>query len=156
MTTPANYIVVGYTTSDHLLIDLDLCGWLKAQKIARQIMQDYPDVGDCLIAESSPHHYHLVYDDGLTWGRIVHIIETLAELQIVEDKYLSVRKFRRDLTLRVSEKTGAVRYHPAPRPRLIIQSCHKCNQRKGIRAYLNVLRAFAEANYDRIPKEVLD
>jgi len=157
MTAPsdANKLVVGYTTQTHLLVDLDVCSWPKAQAVAKMIMRARPQLGDCLIVESSPAHYHLVFDDFATWKAIVYQIETLADLQIVQENFRQVRQFRRDLTLRVSDKIGAVKYHPVPQPRLIFQQVHRCNNHDGIKQYLGVLNAFNPTPYELIPKEVI-
>src|SRR5216684_1665542 len=121
MTAPSgkNLIVVGYTTQEHLLVDLDICTWVKVQGVAKQMCKSYPELGDVLIVESSPVHYHLVFDDRITWRYIVSTIETLYDLGLVEENYRQVRTFRRDLTLRVSDKTGQQRYHAVPNPKLI-------------------------------------
>ncbi len=157
MTAPApkNLIVVGYTTQEHLLVDLDKCSWLKAQAVAKMIMRQWPVVGDCLIVRSSPFHFHLVFDNQLDWDTIVRIIETLADLGIVEEKYRQVRHFRRDLTLRVSDKIGEQRNYPVPQPKLILQHRGSDSRYKGIQRYLQILAAFTEAEYDLIPKEVI-
>src|SRR5258708_8197588 len=154
MTAPSdsNKIVVGYTTQTHLLVDLDNCSWVKAQAAAKLIMHSYRMVGDCLIVESSPAHYHLVFDDRLEWDTIVHIIEVIADLQLVQENFRQVRTFRRDITLRVSDKIGAVRYHAIPQPKLILQTGHMCDGFHGIRQYLDILNAFNPVPYDLIPK----
>ena len=157
MTAPSdtNKLVVGYTTQTHLLVDLDNCSWAKAQGAAKMIMRSYPFVGDMLIVESSPSHYHLVGDNFLRWDQIVNVVESIADLQLVDENYRLAREFRRDLTLRVSDKIGAVRYHAVPQPKLIIQTGFPVSPWKGIQRYLDVLNAFNPTPYDLIPKEVI-
>lgn len=135
-------LIVGYTTQDHLLLDLDHTSLFKAVKIAKMIQKEYPDVGDCLVVESSKDHYHLVFDDVLEWEQIVRIISTLAALNIVEKNYRDVRNFRRDLTLRVSEKHTALNTRPVPEPVLLICCNHSCDRAGKIEQYLNVLSCF--------------
>jgi hypothetical protein len=158
MTAPSfeNYIVVGYTTQEHLLVDLDSCSWIEVQGLARIIMRNYPYAGDCLIVESSENRYHLVFDDFMPWNTIVSVVEVMAFLGIVEAKYANVRTFRRDITLRVSEKIGEQRTHPVPKPKLILQTVHNCDGFNGIQRYLDVLKPFNPTPYVLIDKEVIE
>jgi len=157
MTAPSdsNKIVVGYTTQEHLLVDLDGCSWVKVQALASMICKAWPILGDVLIVESSPAHYHLIFDNRVTWDTIVRVIETLYDLGVVEENYRQVRNFRRDLTLRVSDKIGTMRYHEVPNPKLILQTRHDYKQAVGIRRYLDMLNAFNPISYYSIPKEVI-
>jgi hypothetical protein len=138
----ANFLVVGYTCQDHLLIDLDGCSLYKADRIARMIREEWPWVGMCLVVESSPMHHHLVYDSKLPWGMITSIVQTLAALGVVEKNYAQVRTFRRDLTLRVSDKHGVERYRPVPKPLYLIGYNLVSGQPYGVRRYLQTLQAF--------------
>ena len=137
-----NFLVVGYTTQDHLLVDLDNCSEYKAFILATKIISEYPFLGDCLIVESSEAHYHLIFDDYVSWERLVKIIEILADLGIVQKNYAQVRTFRRDLTLRISDKKGEDRYRPPPKPICEIKVNHTCNGHYGIGKYLYYLRMF--------------
>lgn len=150
-------LVVGYTTQEHLLVDLDSCSLFKACKIARMIQADYPDVGDCLVVKSSSNNFHLVFDDRLEWETIVRIIDVLAALNIVEKNYRDVRNFRRDLTLRVSEKRAVDGIRPVPEPVVMLFCRHSCDDSRCIEKYLNVLEAFND-HIDFVPmstREVL-
>jgi len=138
------------------LLDLDNCSWVKVQGLARIIMKHYPQAGDCLIVESSENRYHLIFNNRLSWDTIVNVVEVLAVLGIVEAKYVKVRTFRRDITLRVSEKIGEQRTHPLPQPKLILQTVHNSDGFNGIQLYLNVLKPFNPTPYDLISKEVIE
>lgn len=135
-------LVVGYTTQDHLLVDLDDCSFFKAARIAKIIGRTWPDVGDCLVVESSPSHFHLIYDDIMEWEQIVRIIDTLAKLNIVEKNYRDVRNFRRDLTLRVSEKRAVDGVRQSPRLRALLKLEHNCNEGDRILEYMCILTTF--------------
>jgi hypothetical protein len=143
MTTQESGLVVGYTTQDHLLIDLDNSSLWKARIIAKEIMAEWPYVGDCLIVESSDKNHHLIFDNKMPWFQISHIIMTLAGLDIVELNFAWVRELRHDLTLRISPKHYISRVSPAPRIRgyLINKWFVDCPQ-YGIQKYLSALQAF--------------
>ncbi len=83
-----------------------------------------------------------MYDLRMTWPRIVKIIETLAALGIVERNYLSVRSFRRDLTLRVSPKHGVDRNREAPEPVCFVGVHAYDKPVYGIPRYLRLLGIF--------------
>ncbi len=139
-------LVCGYTTRQHLLLDLDETSQDRAVALARLIMESYPDVGDCLVLESStpsvksclkyddngvPHerwvyqNFHLVFDAPVGWARCVHIIETLWALGCLNPEYMDIRQFRGDMTLRTSPKQLHHRTIPAPKP---IQHLLNANQ----------------------------
>lgn len=148
-----NFLVVGYTTQDHLLVDLDNCSEYKAKILANKILSEYPFLGDCLIVKSSDAHYHLIFDDLVKWERLVRIIEVLADLGIVQKNYAQVRTFRRDLTLRISDKKGVDRYRPVPDPICEITVPHECNNHNGVGKYLYYLRMFNQSAH---VKDIID
>ena len=142
--TANNFLVVGYTTQDHLLVDLDNCSIFKAEILVNKIQDEYPFLGDALLVRSSDQHYHVVFDDFVRWETLVRIIEVMADLGIVQKNYAQVRTFRRDLTLRISDKKGEDRIRPPPEVIEIMTVPHKCNDHNGIAKYLYHLRFFSE------------
>jgi len=132
-------VVMGYTTQRHLLVDLDNAGMDEAMYIAKEIRRTWPMVGGALVVESSPHHYHLVYDNYIDWSNIEDIIESLADIGVVEQNYAWIRTFRRDLTLRVSDKKGVDYYRPAPTP---VAEVETGGFRAGVPDYLNLVIAY--------------
>jgi hypothetical protein len=108
---------VGYTTKEHLILDLDRAKSLtKAIKFARMSQAAWPDTGDCLLAYSSEGKYHAVYDSRLSWGRIMNICRTLAGLALLDRDFIKIRDFREDLTLRVSSVDRGLTKSAAPLP----------------------------------------
>jgi len=128
-------LITGYTTRDHLLLDLDDTTLGKATHVIQLIMNRWPEVGDCLILISSskpqrielryswnnsPYmkregdHFHLVFDGRIGWNKCCHICETLAGLKILEKDYEKIRTFRGDMTLRVSGATLLSGHKAAP------------------------------------------
>jgi hypothetical protein len=107
-------LIGGYTTRDHLLLDLDTAFVSKALSIAHMVIHDYPDVGNCLVLQSSAHGFHHVYGARLGWSRIVHVTETLAGLHILNADYMKIRKFRHDLTLRINTVDRGKGVQPEP------------------------------------------
>ena len=89
-------LVCGYTCQDHLLVDLDACSLWQAARIAIITRQEYPQVGDCLIVQSSEHHYHLIFDAKLEWEKIHDIVMTMGALGIVEKNFSMVRELRHE------------------------------------------------------------
>jgi hypothetical protein len=114
-------LIVGYTTTSHLLLDLDKHKTLPVTvRFIRMIQRSYPDVGDCLLVDSSPNlvlkHYHAVFDAFQSWQRITDITQTLACLGALNRDYMKIRKFRQDLTLRISSIDRALLGSEAPLP----------------------------------------
>lgn len=154
-----NLLIVGYTTRDHLLLDLDETSKFKASRLAQLIIESYPDVGNCLILESSTpskqsylkyddkgvpleywvkQNYHLVFDAYVGYSRCVHIIETLAELNVLQSEYLEIRQFRGDMTLRVSPKWLHHRVIEAPKTCAFVYAKTDTPFYGGIKAYQHV------------------
>lgn len=113
--------IVGYTTKEHLILDLDKTHSLFAtEKLVRLIQKEYTDVGDCLISQSSYDGFHCIFDDRLSWHRIMHVSRTLTGLNIVNRNFTTVRTFREDLTLRISSIDRGREKSEAPKPVVII------------------------------------
>jgi hypothetical protein len=149
--------IVGYTTKEHLLLDLDKSRSLFAtERLVRMIQKDYPEVGDCLISQSSYDGFHCIFDNRLSWSRIMAISRTLTGLGIVNRNFTKVRSFREDLTLRISSIDRGREKSEAPKPAEIISATgnylnsvdffmFKCKRSfSGIWEYLTCLSAFRE------------
>jgi len=126
---------LGYTTRRHLLLDLDDTGLPMAMRIARLIQENWPEVGDCLILQSSwaalrvelryswnnwpwikvtrPSH-HLVFDGLIGYNKCCRICEVLAGLRVLSKAFMEIRGFRGDMTLRVSPAPMRDKERPAP------------------------------------------
>lgn len=137
-----SFLVVGYTCQDHLLVDLDNSYEFIAKQIAIDIQHEWPFLGDCLLVRSSDKHHHLIFDNFVQWETLVRIIEILADLGIVQKNYAQVRTFRRDLTLRISDKKGEDRYRPPPEIVCEIINGYPSNDHYGITKYIYYLRMF--------------
>jgi hypothetical protein len=128
-------IITGYTTRDHLLLDLDDTTLSKVSRVVKLIMERWPETGDCLVLLSSekpmstrikyswnntPYmerkgsSYHLVFDGRIGWNKAAHICETLAGLKILQKDYEKIRSFRGDMTLRVSGALLSTGYKAPP------------------------------------------
>ena len=113
--------IVGYTTKEHLILDLDKTHSLYAtERLVRIIQQEFFDVGDCLISQSSYDGFHCIFDNKMSWKRILHIASTLQGLQIVNRNFVKVRRFREDLTLRISSIDRGREKSEAPKPMKVI------------------------------------
>lgn len=158
-------IITGYTTRRHLLLDLDNTKLPKAVSIVNMVMDEWPEVGDCLILNSSnvrdtlnvryswngaPYHkregsnYHLVFDGLIGWNKAAHICETLAGLRILEKDYEKIRTFRGDMTLRISPAMLSTGLKPAPVCVCAIKNKRYGGSGSGIFDYLNTRRDCAD------------
>lgn len=154
-------LIVGYTTRSHLLLDLDETSYYDVVRLAKLIMKSYPDVGNCLVVESStpskssylkyddkgvPHekwtyqNYHLVFDSPVGYDRCVAIIDTLVELNILAPEYKQIRMFRGDMTLRVSQKVLHHRVISAPKPRKLIANMANMSDFENIARYTTLIK----------------
>jgi hypothetical protein len=154
-------LIIGYTTRSHLLLDLDETSYYDAVRLARLLMRNYPDLGCCLVVESStpsarsylkydaqgvPHekltyqNYHLVFDAPVGYERCVHIIDTLVDLDVLAPEFKEIRGFRGDMTLRVSEKILHHRVIPAPKPRKLLANMATLGDFENIYKYCMLLK----------------
>lgn len=139
----SSLLIAGYTTRSHLLLDLDETSLPDVKALARLIMQSWPDVGDCLVVQSSepsktsylkyddkgiPHerlvyqNFHLVFDCPVGYDRCLSIIDALVALDVLNSEYKDIRLFRGDMTLRVSPKWLHHRVILAPEPVMLIEN----------------------------------
>ena len=118
-----NKLIIGYTTRQHLILDLDHTSLHAVLGLVDMLQKEYPETGDALIVLSSnqekdygtridrhgiPRHnfrkrcYHVITDNIIGYRRCVEIIFTLVDLGILEPAYKRIRMFRGDMTVRVS------------------------------------------------------
>ena len=141
-------LIVGYTTSNHLLLDLDNTTYQKVRALSKLIIQHFPKVGDALIMQSNtPRNipmkyptptikpldfqyvssYHLIFNNIIPYDYSCEIIEILASLDVLNEDYVKIRKFRGDMTLRVSPAYLYNETKPVP----MIKGYIKNNKNKG-------------------------
>ena len=153
-----NLLIVGYTTRRHLCLDLDNTTEAKALKVIDLIMTEYPEVGDCLLIVSSwkkellelkhaieryPYVrikrpcFHLVFCAHIGYNKCVKIIEALAEVGILNQEYVKLRRWRGDMTLRVSPSILTSGVKEAPFPITYIRNKQYLGAGEGIHEYLN-------------------
>jgi len=139
--TADSRLVAGYTTREHLLLDLDAGSRGDAEWLANYVMKNYPEVGDCILLKTS-RGWHLVFDNRIGYNKACTIIEHLAEQGYLEPNYVRIRKFRVDMTLRVSGRWETTGYRPPPK--LICRIHNPWNRRHDglIKTYLAVWTAF--------------
>lgn len=134
---------VGYTTRNHLCVDLDNASLPKVVGLAKMIMREYSYVGDCLIMlSSSPknesnihycpdkgvrfihkrHNFHLIFNNFISYELCCVIIETLAYLGVINEEYIRIREMRNDMTLRLSPTILTSGVKPSPKPLLCIRN----------------------------------
>jgi hypothetical protein len=153
-------LLIGYTTREHLLLDLDETSEGRAAALAQMIIESWPCVGDCLVVESStpsqisyikyddkgiPHekwvyqNYHLVFDSLIGYDVCLKIIDTLVDLDLLNPEYKQIRMFRGDMTLRVSAKWLHHRIIPSPIPVNAVTNTEIPFMAGGVARYLHML-----------------
>jgi len=158
---PVNWLIVGYTTRDHLLLDLDDSSLPKVKGLVDKVMESYPEVGDALILLSSPHEldikvnyydalprfsvtresYHVVFSGRIGYNKCCKICASLASVNILERSYIRCRNFRGDMTLRVSPSELSTGVKPAPVAVCAIHNKQYEGNGDGIEEYLDFRRA---------------
>jgi len=154
-------IVIGYTTREHLLLDLDKTTLLKAVLLVKLIQQQYAKVGDALIILSSIgthrqrirytrygrplvvrslNNYHVVFDATIGYNSCCRIISTLAGLSVLNRDYVKIRTFRGDMTLRVSPNAQLNGLKPMPHVVYYSQTKHPYKRGGNIDKYLCMLK----------------
>jgi hypothetical protein len=140
---------------------LDKTTLTKAARIARLIMDQYPEVGDVLILRSSegsgridlkydnfkrPYHrfegdgYHLVFSGKIGYNKACRIIEALAGVHVLNKDYVKIREFRGDMTLRISPQVLSTGIKPAPVCICALKNAKYRGDGEGINAYLDTRR----------------
>jgi len=139
----SNFHISGYTTKQHLLLDIDEQPLSRVVKLADMLQKEYPQLGDYIILKSSIESYHIVYGSFVPWKLIINIIDMLWQLGIIEKEVRDVREFRGDLTLRISPRTLTTGEQPTPEiVHTSIQDPLSEERVKGIRHYLMQLVTF--------------
>lgn len=126
------------------------------------ITENYPELGDALIMRSSfsmydtylkinekwilherysGNNYHVIFDNNVKYDQSCNIIDTLVHLDVLSEEYLHIRKFRGDMTLRVSPIQLSTRLKPAPTPVIGIYSELTKHHDGMIRQYLQFWEA---------------
>lgn len=151
---------MGYTTRKHLLLDFDNTSIDKLEKVIYMIFKEFPEVGDCLILSTNdneqrldikydnyqrPYHkiksqgFHAVFDNVIGYNKCCKIIETLAGLRIINKDYSDIRRFRGDMTLRITPKVLKYSYKDYPKGLTYFESPYKKRMDNYIFNYLYCL-----------------
>lgn len=162
-------LIIGYTTKEHLLLDLDETTFYKVLKLSLLLIKEYVEIGNILILESSTpskqdytkfdakgipqfrftyQNFHIVTDNNIGFDRCLNIIDTLVDLDILQKEYKEIRMFRGDMTLRTSAKPLVGRIVPPPIVRALILN-RKCSRHDGkIMDFCDFLTATSQALYN--------
>ena len=135
-------MVTAYTTTQHLLVDLDDCSLFQATGLARLLAEEYLDLGDCLIVQCGDYSHHLIFDNKLPFEYLNNVIKLLWDFRYVNDEVKYFRDVRGDFSLRVSEKLTEDSDKSVPNP-IYYLSNNQTNQRDAkILDYLKLLSLF--------------
>ncbi len=153
---------IGYTTREHLCLDLDNTSFFKTRNLAEMLMREYPHLGHALILCSSEpkfirrlkhlpmqlpevltrrHNYHVVFNNFISYEASCKIIETLAELDVINREYIRIRQMRNDMTLRVSKTVNMQYTKPKPELLRFIINPYSARQDDGISRYMQLYNA---------------
>lgn len=157
--------VVGYTTRNHLLLDLDDTSYFKVERLVDMLMRSYPAIGNALILRSSSprekveervhpllgysvkhkrHNYHVVFNNFVDYEYSCGIIETLAELDVINKDYVKIRFMRQDMTLRTSHTVKVEETTPAPHMMKFVINPYSIKQDNGIYLYMQLYKCFRQ------------
>ena len=124
-------VYAGFATDKGLVIDLDTIPFEKIQKIAEHHLKN-DSLEGYIIMESSPQHYHIVFNAYLPWKTIAMILYSFRHPSI---RQWADHQMRRGyLTLRVTPKNGYT-----PQLRVLKGKCNKL-----INKYINTLNLFKD------------
>jgi hypothetical protein len=163
--------VQGYTTRRHLLLDFDHRSREQVFGLTRLIHESYPELGGYIILKSSEPkrpgnvwlnyrqgcfafrkkgRYHIVFDNDVGYEKCCTIIETLVTLDILDRRYGDIRKFRGDMTLRVSGRVES--WGVIPKPQIVagFMDITKWGGFSGIEEYLRMYRAVNLSGFSRL------
>lgn len=156
--------LIGFTTTDYLLLDLDNADYDKVKALCEMLTKEY-DLGSFVIMRSSASEkkqykrigdfdfhknlfceitttgsYHVIFGRKINYDRICRIIETLANLGVLNNEYANIRQWRGDVTLRISadNSDGAVRPIPVLQYAYYLSGAEN---NEGIELYNATLRA---------------
>jgi hypothetical protein len=153
---------IGYTTRNHLCLDLDNTSYFKVKSLVNLLMCSYPEIGDCIILLSSSgklklkwnyppckmptltvkrENYHVVFNNNLPYETCCKIIETLAFLDVISEEFIRIREMRNDMTLRVSKTVNATYTKPKPLWMEYVYNYNCKEKGKGISNYWRLKKA---------------
>jgi hypothetical protein len=154
---------VGYTTREHLCLDLDNTSYFKTHHLTLSLMREYPFLGDALILCSSTrklntclryragspvqvwtvrNNYHAIFNNRIDYEMSCKIIETLAELDVIARDFTRIRQMRNDMTLRVSPTVNMQHTKPAPTLEKLVVNPYAINRGDGIMRYMALRLCF--------------
>jgi hypothetical protein len=168
--TQINGLIIGYTTKEHLLLDLDETSLSAVSNLAILLIKQYPEIGHVLILSTSkpaktkyikfdakglPHdclsyqNFHMVTDNIIGYHKCLEIIDVLVGLNVLQPEYKEIRQFRGDMTLRVSPKPLKGRLVDSPKiEMLIINRLTKKHDHK-ITEFAEFYNATKNINYEK-------
>ena len=166
-----DYIVSGYSSRHHLLLDLDNTTPYKAIKLTEWILSKWKDLHACLLMISStqddigifymvrdgnvlPHvsvrrwNIHAIFDGWQSTKQVRRRMTTLSDIGVISKVYHDISKFRNSMTLRISSKLAEDRYRPVP---AYLTYLGNPEPQGGIAEYLVQWQTFAN-----LPDEILN
>lgn len=135
-------MVTAYTTTRHLLVDLDDSTLFQSTGLAILLSKEYPDLGDCLVVSCGDNSHHLVFDNILDFDYLNRVIRLLWDFRYVNDEVRYFRDHRGDFSLRVSEKLTVDEDKQIPRPVYYISNNQTPQRDYQMKNYLELLALF--------------
>lgn len=135
-------IVCAYTSTQHLLVDLDHASTFQATGLAIELIKSFPYLGNCLVVDNRGRSHHLVFDNICDFSLLENIIDILYDFSIVNPEVAYFRSQRGDFSLRVSEKITIDEVRPVPNPAFFIANNRTLKHDGKILDYLALLNHF--------------
>ena len=142
MSKTSGDIVTAYTTTQHLLLDLDSTSNFQARGLALVLCKHWPDLGNCLVVQCGSQSHHLIFDNILPFQMLSNYIHALWDLSIVNPEVVYFRQQRGDFSLRVSPKLTVDEDKKVPIPTHLIINDIVARQSRMIDEYLKLLAIF--------------
>ena len=153
---------IGYTTRQHLCLDLDDTTFFHASRLVQMVMQQYPEVGNALLLCSSRpkyaekwvyppgknmyikrrrHNFHAVFNNFIGYEACCQIIANLAHLGVLNEQYIKIREMRNDMTIRTSSTANVDGVKPKPYIVDFVYNYRSRENGNGIRLFMALLKA---------------
>jgi len=88
--------------------------------------------------------YHLIFSSPIGYDKCMAIIECLAALDVLNEDYVNIRRFRGDMTLRVTCRVESRRVVMQPRPVMLLWNYTQKFKVDVMWPYFEALKAGAE------------
>ena len=94
---------IAFISDSCVMIDLDDITYEKVLKIAERLLEKH-NLGGYVVTISSPHHYHLIFNNPATWKLIIQILFRFRKMSI--EAWAKNQAQKGFCALRINAKNG--------------------------------------------------